>query len=281
MSQQVRIGDHAVAHGDDDGRSIEIAPGVAVKRLAIVNVAFVGERGSHDWALVDAGVPGTAKMIKRAAEDRYGAAAKPSAIILTHGHFDHVGALEALLADWDVPVYAHPLEVPYLDGTTSYPPPDPTVGGGLMAAMSGLFPRGPINVRRWLRPLTEAGVPGMPGWQMIHTPGHTPGHISLWSPGTRTLIAGDAFITTAQESAYAVAMQKPEVHGPPMYYTPDWPSAHASVVKLAELEPNLVVTGHGPAMQGDQVIAALRLLARDFNDIAVPRHGRYVERRPA
>ena len=281
MSQQVRIGDHAVVHGDDDGRSIEISEQLAYKRLAIVNVMFAGARGSREWALVDAGVAGTAKMIKSAAEERYGAAAKPSAIILTHGHFDHIGALETLLAEWDVPVYAHPLEMPYLDGSASYPPPDPTVGGGLMAAMSPLFPRGPIDVKKWLRPLTDAGVPGMPGWRMIHTPGHTPGHISLWSPATRTLIAGDAFITTAQESAYAVAMQKPELHGPPMYYTPDWASARASVVKLAALEPDLVVTGHGPAMQGDQVLSALRLLARDFNDIAVPKQGRYVERRPA
>ena len=41
----------------------------------------------------------------------------------------------------------------------------------------------------------------------------------------RTLIAGDAFITTKQESAYAVATQRPELHGPPMYFTPDWRSA--------------------------------------------------------
>src|SRR4051794_3070678 len=64
------------------------------------------------------------------AADRFSRRARPSAIILTHGHFDHVGALEHLAEHWDAPVYAHELEMPNLDGRASYPPADPTVGGG-------------------------------------------------------------------------------------------------------------------------------------------------------
>jgi glyoxylase-like metal-dependent hydrolase (beta-lactamase superfamily II) len=279
MSQQVRVGEGAVVH-DDGGKAHEVIENLAYRRLGLVNVAFIGAAGSREWVLVDAGVRGTSKMIKNAAADRFGAGVAPKAIILTHGHFDHIGALDALLEEWHVPVYAHPIEHPYLDGSESYPPPDPTVGGGLMAAMSGLFPRGPINISQWLRMLGDGGtVPHAPGWQWLHTPGHTAGHVSLWHPESRALIAGDAFITTAQESAYAVATQRPELHGPPMYYTPDWPSAHASVVKLAELGPHHVVTGHGPAMAGDSMLAALRVLASDFDQVAVPKHGRYVPRR--
>src|SRR5919107_1012291 len=63
-------------------------------------------------------------------------AARPAAVVLTHGHFDHVGSLEALLEAWDVPIYAHPLERPYLTGVSPYPPPDPLVGGGMMAFAS-------------------------------------------------------------------------------------------------------------------------------------------------
>jgi glyoxylase-like metal-dependent hydrolase (beta-lactamase superfamily II) len=278
MSQQVKVGESAVVH-DDGGKAHEVIENLAYRRLGLVNVALIGAPRSREWVLVDAGVRGTSKMIKHAAAERFGAAVPPKAIILTHGHFDHVGALDALLEEWNVPVYAHPIEHPYLDGSESYPPPDPTVGGGLMAAMSGLFPRGPINISQWLRMLGDGGaVPHAPGWQWLHTPGHTAGHVSLWHPESRALIAGDAFITTAQESAYAVATQRPELHGPPMYYTPDWPSAHASVVKLAELAPQYVVTGHGPAMAGDSMLAALRVLASDFDQVAVPRHGRYVNR---
>ena len=133
-----------------------------------------------------------------------------------------MSALEELAREWDVPIYAHDLEHPYLDGRASYPPPDPTVGGGMMAAMSKLYPRGPVNVGKWLRPLPQGRVPTMAGWEWIHTPGHTPGHVSFWNPQTKTLIAGDAFITTNQESAFAVLFQKAELHGPPMYYTTDW-----------------------------------------------------------
>lgn len=115
-----------------------------------------------------------------------------------------------------MPIYAHELELPYVSGSASYPPPDPSVGGGLMAMLSPMYPRGPIDVSRWVKPLPADGsVPCMPGWKWIHAPGHTPGQVSLWREGDRTLIAADAFITTNQESAYAVAVQKPEMHGRP------------------------------------------------------------------
>jgi glyoxylase-like metal-dependent hydrolase (beta-lactamase superfamily II) len=176
-----------------------------------------------------------------------------------------------------VPIFAHPLEHPFLNGSQSYPPPDPAVGGGLMARLSPLFPRGPIDVSDRLRPFPADGrVPGMPGWAWLHTPGHSPGHVSFWRSDDRMLIAGDAFVTTRQESVYHALTQETELHGPPMYYTPDWAGAQASVESLAALNPATVVTGHGRAMQGEQMRAALRTLAVRFQDLAVPEQGRYV-----
>jgi glyoxylase-like metal-dependent hydrolase (beta-lactamase superfamily II) len=278
MAAQITVGGDATIAPDKSDGANEVMANLAYRRLAIANVVFLGspDPDAGGWVLVDAGVLGTARLIKEAVENRFGARSRPNAILLTHGHFDHVGALEELAGEWDVPVYAHDLEMPYLDGRAAYPPPDPTVGGGMMAALSRFYPRGPVNVGRWLRSLPVGRVPTMPGWEWIHTPGHTPGHVSFWNPQTKTLIVGDAFITTNQESAFAVLVQSPELHGPPMYYTTDWENARASVRKLAALEPEVVVTGHGPAMRGPELRQALHKLARDFDMIAVPSEGRYV-----
>lgn len=276
MSAQIPLDpDQPSDDGASEERVHEVAPDLAYRRLGIVNVAFYGRPGG-DWVLIDAGVFGTMDQIVKAAEERFGKDARPSAIVLTHGHFDHVGVLEDLVDLWDVPVYAHQLERPYLDGSASYPPPDPSVGG-LMARLSPLYPRSPVDVSGHLRTLPEDGsIPGMPGWRWLHTPGHCPGHVSFWREADRTIVAGDAFITTNQESAYAVALQKPEMHGPPQYLTIDWEAAGASVRKLAALEPELAVTGHGPALRGPRMRDALHALARDFHQVAVPEGGRYV-----
>jgi len=266
---------------DRSDNTHELTPDLAYRRLAIVNVVFFGHPGAGDrnWVLVDAGLMGTKGMIRHAAEKRFGADARPAAIMMTHGHFDHVGALVDLAEEWDVPVYAHPLELPYLDGRASYPPGDSTVGGGAMAVLARFYPRGPVNVGSRLRPLPEDGtVPAMPDWRWLHTPGHSVGHVAFWRERDRSLIAGDAFITTRQESAYAALTQKPEMHGPPTYYTVEWDKAAFSVASLAALEPELVVTGHGVPMRGEEMRKALRQLARDFAKIAVPRQGVYRDR---
>ena len=135
------------------------------------------------------------------------------AIILTHGHFDHVGSLADLLEDWKVPVYAHELELPYLTGKKKdYPPGDPGVDSGLVAKISPMFPNHGIKLSEHIHMLPQDGtVPAMTGWKSIHTPGHTPGHISLFRSQDRVLIAGDAFVTVKQESLYKVLTQTQEI----------------------------------------------------------------------
>lgn len=256
---------------------IEVTEDVAYLKTALVNVVFFGRSGERDWVLIDAGIPGSASAIVAAAERRFGPGARPSAIILTHGHFDHVGALETLARRWDIPVYAHAMEMPYITGKSPYPPPDPSVGGGLMAAMSWAYPRGPIDISERARPFPADGsVPGMPGWRWIFTPGHTPGHVAFFRVEDGTLIAGDAFVTVKQESALAVMSQTPEVHGPPAYYTTDWPAAWGSVRVLNELKPERVITGHGVPLGGKTLKAGLQDLAESFDELAIPTQGRYV-----
>lgn len=257
----------------------QIADGVLFLRTLMANVYLIREGAS--WVLVDAGLHGYADTIRGVAREFMGSIAPPIAIVLTHGHFDHVGALPALLETWDVPVYAHRLERPYLTGRSPYPPPDPLVGGGMMAALSKLYPRGPIDVGERFEALSESRViPGLVDWQWVPTPGHTAGHISLFRERDGVLIAGDAVTTVKQESMAAVAMQRREFHGPPAYYTQDWTAAANSVARLAALEPQTLASGHGNPQTGPAVRAELRALADRFAAREVPRYGRYA-RQPA
>jgi glyoxylase-like metal-dependent hydrolase (beta-lactamase superfamily II) len=278
MQYKIKIPESAKAHdaardaARDDGAR-ELVTDVAYKQVMIANVIFVGEQGCGDghWVLVDTGVAGSAEAIKATARARFKGEGRPAAIILTHGHFDHVGSAKTLSDQWRVPVYAHPAEHPYLDGSTRYPRADASVGGGLIATLSPFFPTSPVDLTGRLRALpVDHSVPYMPGWRWIHTPGHSAGHVSLWRQRDGVLIAGDAFVTTKQESLYAAVTQPPQMHGPPAYFTPDWSNAKQSVVSLALLAPEFVVTGHGAAMQGPVMRAALNNLAEHFDTLAVP-----------
>ena len=155
-----------------------VAPGVARLGIVFVNVFALGEPG-EPWLLVDAGLKGSAGYIRGAVEDRFGKGSRPEAMLLTHGHFDHVGSAWELASEWDVPLYTHRLEVPYLAGRSDYPPRDPTTGGA-MAHMSRLMPDHGYDFGDRVRALPpDGGVPGLPGWRWLHTPGHTPGHRAL------------------------------------------------------------------------------------------------------
>ncbi|SEM14430.1 Glyoxylase, beta-lactamase superfamily II [Mesobacillus persicus] len=259
------------------GIGIEVLPDLYSHTVQIVNICLVGDPNKKDFVLVDAGMPESADEIISATEERFGANTPPKAIILTHGHFDHVGAIVELVKYWNVPVYAHELELPYLTGKKKYPEPDATVEGGMVAKMSPMFPNEPVQLGDHVQALPADGsVPEMPGFKWIHTPGHTVGHISLFREQDRALIAGDAFITVKQEYLHKVLTQEQEISGPPRYLTPDWKAAKESVQKLEALKPSVAVTGHGLPMAGELLATSLDKLAREFDQIAVPDYGKYL-----
>lgn len=260
------------------GEGEEVLDDLFCQTIQIVNIALVGRPGTGRFVLVDAGMSDSANEIISVTEDRFGKNSRPEAIILTHGHFDHVGASIELVKHWNVPVYAHELELPFLTGKKSYPKPDPTVEGGLVAKLSPLFPNEPVNLGDHVKKLPADGtVPGLPDFRWIHTPGHSPGHVSLFRKADRALIAGDAFVTVKQESLYKVVTQEQEISGPPRYLTTDWDAAEKSVDRLEALQPTVAITGHGLPMVGEKLSKSLRKLVDNFDEIAVPDHGRYVD----
>lgn len=253
----------------------QIAAGVTWVKNGLVNLYFVGQPG-EPWVLVDAGFRGSFEKIGEAAEARFGAGAPPEAIYLTHGHFDHAGSALALATYWDVPVYAHRREMPFLSGKERYPPFDPTAGGAT-AFFSHFFPRKKINLGERLREMPR-DLPGLPGWEVVETPGHAPGHVSFFRPEDRVLLAGDAFVTVDMESPVALAgdvlgIGKPALSRPPVHATVDWPAARRSLARLAELRPEIVACGHGDPMRGAGIAEQLATFADAF---IAPLHGRYV-----
>ena len=248
-----------------------IAEGVRGLRIAFVNVFGITHQDGS-WTLIDAGIPFSESIIRNWAEKNF--RGSPNSIFLTHGHFDHVSSAKGLAEHWNVPVYAHPLEFPYLTGKQEYAAPNPGTGGGLMALLSPIYPRKPIDLGSRLAALPSenpATFAALPGWQVLHTPGHTPGHVSLFRSADRVLLPADAFCTTKPESFFEAALaQQPELHGPPAYFTSDWEAARKSVQYLASLQATTLAPGHGKPLTGPLVADALSKLAENFDAIAVP-----------
>lgn len=268
ISKQNRFSEEKIQTAENS--FLTIAKGVYYTKILFVNAYFVDTPDS--WVLVDTGLPMSEGKIRRAAESRYGNR-KPSAIVLTHGHFDHAGAALALADFWEAPIYAHHLEMPYLTGKSDYPPQDPSVGGA-MAQMSRVFPHSGYDFGSRVYPLSENGeIAEMPEWKFFHTPGHTAGHISLWRESDRTLLAGDALATMNADSWISVLTEKPEFSVPPAPFTTDWQAARRSVELLAGLEPQTVAAGHGKSISGANAPHLLNEFARNFSP---PAHGRYV-----
>lgn len=256
--------------------SQEVSSDILVLNFTIVNACIIGTH-ADEWVLVDTGLENSSGYILECAESRFGKESRPQAIILTHGHFDHVGSAINLAQHWDVPVYIHYLELPYITGQKDYPLADPTVDDGMVAKLSPTFPHTGIDLGFRAVALPDDGsVPGISGWKWIHTPGHTEGHVSLFRETDRILLAGDAFSTVKQESLISVLTQEEQISGPPKYLTVNWEAAEESIRSLVALNPDLAIPSHGQPMAGNKLTRHLEALSHHFQRIAVPEHGRFL-----
>jgi glyoxylase-like metal-dependent hydrolase (beta-lactamase superfamily II) len=236
-----------------------VAPGVyclVTGKRRDSNVYFV--QSGETWVLVDTMWRGRAELIRGAAETLFGAGARPRAIVLTHVHPDHAGSASELAHMWDATVYVHHDELPL-------PPSGRIIGALARVERSWMFPARQDG----LSPIDpDVGVPGLPDWQVVATPGHTPGHLALFREGDRALIPGDAVLTVNLNSLGDAVRQRHTLGGPPRFATWSWRAATESVSELARLEPSVLAPGHGRPMTGPVLAPALRALSEQLNNPA-------------
>lgn len=251
-------------------RPEEIAPDVYRVEtgwgITEANVYLV--RSGPAWVLIDTAWPHRGRLIAAAAESLFGAGTRPAAILLTHIHPDHAGSALELARMWDLPVHVHPGELPQASGRYL-----PEYGNPLdrrvIAPLLRLMPRQSVEARLSRSSLEGtargfdpgAGVPGLPDWQAIPTPGHTPGHVAFFRSRDKVLITGDAVLTVNLNSVPDLLAGKRRVSGPPYISTWNWPAAKESVAALAGLEPQVLAPGHGTPMTCATTAAALRAFA--------------------
>ena len=242
-------------------RPDEIAPGVywlaTGRGLTRANVYLV--RSGPAWVLIDTAWPRRGQVIKAAAESLFGPGTRPAAIVLTHIHPDHSGSALELARLWDLPVYVHPDELVLAPGgyLPEYGNP---LDRWLVAPILALMPRGKVDAslaRNSLQGTARAfdpaaGVPGLPDWQAVPTPGHTPGHVAFFRSTDRVLITGDAVLTVDLNSVPG----RRRVAGPPYISTWNWPAARRSVTTLARLGPRVLACGHGRPLISPRAAAA-------------------------
>ena len=233
--------------------------------LGFVNVYFVdnGEPGG-EWALIDTGLPWHFSAIVREARRRYGNQ-KPAAIYLTHGHYDHAGSAAALAAYWNVPIFAHEAELPFLTGQCDYPPADPSACGGWLSLASRFASTRGKDLRPFVQPLTE----GPQGWEVIPLPGHTLGQVGFWHEKSKTLIVGDALMNVSIDEW----RPRTGLSWPPQPFTTDWFAVRKSLDRIVALQPETLCFGHGNPISDPSLGRQLADMTQYF---AIARAGRYV-----
>ena len=216
------------------------------------NVYFVSSAAS--WVLIDTGWPGDAAAICRAATGLFGYDSRPAAILLTHSHPDHSGSARDLAREWDCPVYVHIDELALAgnDITVVRAFPNP-LDRWVILPLLRLLPHGrrqaimeQSSLRHVVRPLAPGGgLPGLPDWEAVPSPGHTPGHVAYFRRRDGILLSGDALVTVNLNSPIGLLLGRPRLSGPPWYTTWNRRLARESVAKLKDLRPRVIAGGHG------------------------------------
>jgi glyoxylase-like metal-dependent hydrolase (beta-lactamase superfamily II) len=208
----------------------------------IVNVYLIEESGQV--TIVDAGMPSYYNLLPAALAEMGRSLTDVRAIVLTHGHSDHIGFAERARREQSWPVSVHELDAALARGEV----PNPAKGSGTSTRLGPILGFAWFGLRHGaLRQLhlgevstfgdgATLDVPGSP--RVIHLPGHTPGSAALVLADRSTVLIGDALAT------YAVTNGE---RGPQIApYTADRERALASLSRLEGLDAQHVLPGHGP-----------------------------------
>jgi glyoxylase-like metal-dependent hydrolase (beta-lactamase superfamily II) len=221
---------------------MKISKGLAMLELKIggftINPTLVWDE--ENAILIDTGMPGQYEQIESAMLEVGVPFEKLTSIMLTHQDLDHIGSLPELIRQSpnDIEVYAHALEKPYIEGTLPLIKTDPSrmseeEWAALPEEMKALYKNPPkANVQHILQDGQELPFSG--GMSIIFTPGHTPGHISIYHKQSKTLIVGDAIV-----------IYNEVLSGPVPRHTLDMDMATNSLQKFLNLDIDQIICYHG------------------------------------
>jgi glyoxylase-like metal-dependent hydrolase (beta-lactamase superfamily II) len=187
--------------------------------------------------LIDAGLPGSHKKILRYMAGLGYAPKGLKRIIITHADFDHVGGLAALKAATGARIFASAIEARAMaEGHASRPlKPRNVFFKLLFGLMASMFKPAPVKVDELLSDGQAFTLLG--GLRVLETPGHTPGHISLFAPAAGILFCGDSIVS-----------EKDGLRGSSGANNWDQVKSDESVRKQAALGAQIVCSGHGPVV---------------------------------
>jgi glyoxylase-like metal-dependent hydrolase (beta-lactamase superfamily II) len=217
--------------------SLEIVPGVYLLKNTFVNIYLIAE--ATGLALIDTGIRRSGpKLVLQAIAELGREPADLKHILITHSDGDHTGGAQELKAATGATLYATPHDGQKMaQGLAGREASGPLgwLAGSITKRIAPIMPQAPDQ---WLEDGQELPVLG--GLRAIFTPGHTPGHVSFYSPTRQILFAGDSLNTTRRKLQFMA--------GP---FTWDFARGQESVRAQSRLGAQVVCCGHGEPLKGD------------------------------
>lgn len=208
----------------------EITSGIyAIEGLKMGRAYLIEDKAGV--TLIDTSSPSATDRILRSIADLGHQPDDLHTIVGTHYHYDHVGNAAALVERTGATLCVHEADVEYVEGRTPWMKSSMPLLGGVM---DGMTPEQSSVAAKVARVLHDGDViDAAGGLQVVHAPGHTPGHIALYAKERSTLFAGDAFFNTLGLNLPVAAASH------------DMAQAKSSIQRLSELDFEYALPGHG------------------------------------